>query len=129
MRLRPSQGSAKIERPEPAGTMAPAPSSGRSAGLSVMWVPRLGRMTGTSASSWSSSGRMRSAQTPVALITLSARTVKLSPVSASVARTPAARPSSSTSSVTSQPLTQTAPKRSASSSTVRTRRASSVWQS
>ena len=39
-----------------------------------MCVPRLGRMSGTSASSCSSSGRRRSAHTPVALTTLSART-------------------------------------------------------
>ena len=41
---------------------------------STMCVPRLGRMTGTSASSCSSSGRSRSAQTPVALTTFAART-------------------------------------------------------
>ena len=45
----------------------------------MMCVPRLGRMTGTSASSWSSSGRSRSAHTPVALTTLAARTSNASP--------------------------------------------------
>ena len=44
-----------------------------------MCVPRLGRITGTSASSCSSSGRSRSAQTPVALTTLAARTANSSP--------------------------------------------------
>ena len=60
----------------------------------VTWVPRLGAIRGTSASSWISSGRIRSAQTPVALITLSASTSNRSPVSASTQATPAARPSS-----------------------------------
>ena len=46
-------------------------------------VPREGRMTGTSASSCSSAGRSRSAQTPVALTTLVARTSSSSPLSAS----------------------------------------------
>ena len=68
----------------------------------MMCVPRLGRIRGTSASSWSSSGRRRSAQTPVALTTFDARTTNSSPPSPSRTFTPAARPASSrTSSVTS----------------------------
>ena len=55
-----------------------------SPGSRVMWVPRLGAIRGTSASSWISSGRMRSAQTPVALMTLSASISNSSPDSASV---------------------------------------------
>ena len=94
-----------------------------------MWVPRLGAIRGTSSSARISSGRMRSAQTPVALTTLAALTSKLSPLSASVQRTPAALPSSEISSTTSAPFANTAPKRSASPSTVSTSRASSVWQS
>src|SRR5437763_309314 len=50
-------------RPPPAGTMAPA-LSGRSSAARVTWVPRLGRITGISSSSCSSSGRMRSAAPP-----------------------------------------------------------------
>ena len=72
---------------------------------------------------------MRSAQTPVALTTLSARTSKRSPLSASTQTTPAALPPSEISSTTSAPLQNTAPKRSASPSTVSTSRTSSVWQS
>ena len=95
-----------------------------------MWVPRLGRMRGTSASSWSSSGRSRSAHTPVALTTLSARDLELAAADSRRARsTPAARPPRSSSSVTSTPLATTAPKRSASPRTVSTSRTSSVWQS
>ena len=67
-----------MERPPPAGTIAPA-MSGTSLWSRVMWVPLDGRIRGTSASSWSSSGRMRSAQTPVALTTLSAWIVNSSP--------------------------------------------------
>ena len=44
-----------------------------------MCVPRLGTIVGSSASACSSSGRIRSAHTPVALITLSARTTNSSP--------------------------------------------------
>ena len=54
--------------------------------------PREGRMRGTSASSCSSSGRSRSAHTPVALTTLSARSSKRSPLSASRTQTPRVRP-------------------------------------
>ena len=92
-------------------------------------MPRLGRITGTSSSSCSSSGRIRSAQTPVALTTLSAAIAKRSPDSCSSQTTPAALPASSISSTTGAPFTQTAPKRSASPSTVSTSRESSVWQS
>jgi glycerol-3-phosphate dehydrogenase len=60
---------------------------------------------------------------------LAARTGNFSPVSPSRTSTPAARPPSSTRPVTSSQLAHTAPKRSASDSTVSTRRASSVWQS
>ena len=92
-------------------------------------MPRLGRITGTSASSCSSSGRMRSAHTPVALTTAPAAIGNVSPVSASRTSAPRARPPSSSSPVTSRPLANTAPKRSASPSTVSTSRTSSVWQS
>ena len=94
-----------------------------------MWDPRLGRIFGISSSVSNSSGRIRSAQTPVALTMLSARTSIRSPDSASVKATPAACPPSSRTSVTSAPFTTTAPKRSASPRTVSTRRTSSVWQS
>ena len=94
-----------------------------------MWVPRLGAIRGISSSVRISSGRIRSAQTPVALTTFVARTSKRSPDSASVKATPAALPSSSRISVTSAPFSSTAPKRSASPRMVSTRRASSVWQS
>ena len=43
--------------------------SSSSSSETVTWVPRLGEIRGISASSWISSGRIRSAQTPVALIT------------------------------------------------------------
>ena len=95
----------------------------------VTWVPRLGAIRGTSASSWISSGRIRSAQTPVALITLSASTSNRSPDSPSTQATPAADPLPASSPVTSARLRQTAPKRSASPRIVSTRRTSSVWQS
>ncbi len=95
----------------------------------VTWVPRLGAIRGTSASSWISSGRIRSAQTPVALITLSASTSNAASPSASRQATPAASPSRSSSPVTSARLTHTAPKRSASPRIVSTSRTSSVWQS
>ena len=117
-----------MARPPPAGTIAPA-ESGSVSRASVMCDPRDGRMRGTSASSCSSSGRSRSAHTPVALTTLSARTCKRSPLSASRTQTPRVRPPSSSRSVTSMRLAHTAPKRSASASTVSTRRLSSVWQS
>ena len=59
-----------------------------------MWVPRLGRIVGTSASECSSSGRIRSAHTPVALTTLSAATTNSAPLSPSRTLTPAVRSSS-----------------------------------
>jgi hypothetical protein len=124
----PSHGSTKIVRPPPAGAIAPA-TTGSVAPSTMMCVPRLGRITGTSASSWSSPGRSRSAHTPVALTTLAARTSSSVPDSASRTRAPTARPPSSSSESASTPLTATAPKRSASASTVSTSRASSVWQS
>ena len=75
-------------RSPPAGTtQAPVPMS-RSSVETVMWVPRLGRMHGISSSLRSSSGRIRSAHTPVALTTIAARTSKRSPVSVSVQATP-----------------------------------------
>jgi hypothetical protein len=126
--VRPSHGSAKIERPDPAGTIAPAPIGTRSVD-SVMWVPRLGRMRGISSSAYSSSPLIRSAHTPVAFTMLSARISTLRPPSRSSQTTPHARPSSSSSDTTSQRFAITAPKRSASPSTVSTSRASSVWQS
>ncbi len=67
-----------MNRPPPDGTIAPERSGSLSLG-SVMWVPRDGRITGTSASSRSSAGRSRSAQTPVALTTLAARIENRSP--------------------------------------------------
>src|SRR3954447_6851660 len=94
MSERPSHGSAKMLRPEPAGTIAPE-VSGRSSWRRRMCVPRLGRMTGTSASGRSSCGRRRSAHTPVALTMLSPRTTNASPPSAAVTRTPPAKPPSS----------------------------------
>ena len=51
------------------------------------------RCCGISSSPWISSGRIRSAHTPVALTTFAARTAKRSPDSASTHTTPAARPS------------------------------------
>ena len=115
-------------RPSDAGTIAPTVTGSRSLGR-MMWVPRLGRMIGTSASFCSSPGRIRSAHTPVALTTVRARTGNASPLSASRTWAPRASPSSSTRPVTSRPLANTAPKRSASPSTVSTSRTSSVWQS
>ena len=69
-------GSTNTVVPPAAGAIAPA-RTGRSADGSTMCVPRLGRITGTSASSCSSSGRSRSAHTPVALTTFAARIVEL----------------------------------------------------
>ena len=67
---RPAEPRQREDRaPAPAGTIAPARSGSRPRTI-VRWVPRLGRICGTPASSWSSSGRSRSAQTPVALTTL-----------------------------------------------------------
>ena len=91
-RVRPYQGRAKIARPSPAGTMQAADPVERSARSSSRWVPRLGLIRGTSSSSTTSSGRSRSAQTPVALTTLSAATSIRSPDSASTKATPLARP-------------------------------------
>ena len=68
-RVRPYQGSEKITRPSPAGTTQAASPIGRSAWSSSRWVPRLGAIRGTSSSS-TTSGRISSAQTPVALTTL-----------------------------------------------------------
>ena len=124
----PSHGSTKIVRPSPAGTIAPAVIGSR-CDSTTRWVPRLGRMIGTSASSWSSAGRSRSAHTPVALMTFVARISSSSPDSASRTRAPAARPPSSISSTASSRFAATTPKRSASASTVSTSRESSVWQS
>ena len=92
-------------RPPPAGTIAPT-LIGRSSSARVMCVPRLGRMRGTSSSSWSSSGRIWSAHTPVALITFVARISNSPPPRVSVQRTPAARPSSVSSSSTRQRFAQ-----------------------
>ena len=86
-------------------------------------------MCGTSSSAYSSSGRSWSAQTPVALTTFVGLDLELLAAHVVAHSTPAARPSRSTRPVTSQPLAHTAPKRSASPSTVSTSRASSVWQS
>ena len=91
-RVRPYQGRAKIARPSPAGTMQAADPVERSARSSSRWVPRLGLIRGTSSSSTTSSGRSRSAQTPVALTTLSASTSIRSPDSASTKATPARLP-------------------------------------
>ena len=75
-------------------------------------------------------GPERSAHTPVALTTSAAAIVELArPSRRRAPRRRAARPPSSTSPVTSSRLANTAPKRSASPSTVRTSRTSSVWQS
>ncbi len=126
--VRPSHGSANMNRPPPDGTIAPERSGSLSDGT-VMWVPREGRITGTSASSRSSVGRSRSAQTPVALTTLAARIANRSPLIRSSTSTPSARPSCSRSSRTSTWFRQTAPNRSASWRIVSTRRLSSVWQS
>ncbi len=112
----------------PAGAIAPA-TSGTASCESTMCVPRLGRMTGTSASSCSSPGRSRSAHTPVALTTLAARISSVSPLSASRTTAPFARPESSSSATASSRLAITAPKRSDSPRTVSTSRTSSVWQS
>ena len=95
----------------------------------MTWVPRLGAIRGTSSSVRISSGRMRSAQTPVAFTTVSARTSNRSPLEASTQTTPAALSFLEMTSTTSAPLAKTAPNRSASPSTVSTRRTSSVWQS
>ena len=89
--VRPYQGSAKIIRPSPAGTMQAALPIGRSAASTTKWVPRLGAIRGTSSSS-TTSGRIESAQTPVALTTWSARTSIRSPESPSTKATPAAPP-------------------------------------
>ena len=95
-----------------------------------MWVPRLGAIFGTSASEWSSSGRIRSAHTPVALTTLSARTTNVGPALAVAHGDPRFAPVvRAASSITWSRLAQIAPNRSASPSTVSTSRASSVWQS
>ena len=74
----PGQGEDRAvlaRRDDAGGARRPAGSSIET----VTWVPRLGAILGTSASSWISSGRIRSAQTPVALITLSASTSNSSP--------------------------------------------------
>jgi hypothetical protein len=119
----PSHGRTKTVVPPAAGAIAPA-CTGSSADGSTMWVPRLGRITGSSASSWSSSGRSRSAHTPVALTTLAARIASSPPPSVSRTSAP-----STVSATASTRFTGTAPKRSASPSTVSTSRTSSVWQS
>ena len=51
IRVRPYQGSEKIIRPSPAGTMQAAWPIGRSAWSRIRWVPRLGAIRGTSSSS------------------------------------------------------------------------------
>ena len=115
-------------RPPPAGTIAPAFRCSVSIDT-VTCVPRLGLIAGTSSSAWNSSGRIWSAHTPVAFTTLAARTSNGSPLASSTQRTPAARPSSSSRSVTGARFSRTAPKRSASPRIVSTSRTSSVWQS
>ena len=96
-------------RSAPAGTMQAAFPTGSWSIETVTCVPRLGAILGTSASSWISSGRIRSAHTPVALITFSASTSNRSPLSVSTKATPPARPSRSSRPVTSAPLRHTAP--------------------
>ena len=81
---RPDQGLAEPrQREDRAPLRRPARTAaafiGRRSRSSRMWVPRLGRITGTSSSSCSSSGRIRSAQTPVAFTTFAAATAKRSP--------------------------------------------------
>ena len=92
-------------------------------------MPRLGRITGISSSAYSSCGRIRSAHTPVAFTTLVPHSSNSPPSMVSRTSTPAARPPRSTRPVTSHRFAITAPKRSASPSTVSTSRTSSVWQS
>ena len=84
---------------------------------------------GSSVSSAISELRSSSAQTPVALTMFAPRTSNCPPLSVSTRQTPSARPSRIEKPVTSTRLAHTAPKRSASPSTVSTRRTSSVWQS
>jgi len=62
---------------------------GRSSNRDRQVLPRLGAILGISSSVRISSGRMRSAQTPVALTTLAAWISISSPLSASLAITPA----------------------------------------
>ena len=133
-------GRADQRVPEPRQREDRAPAAGRhdraaasAAGpraRSRTWVPRLGRMRGSSASSWSSCGRSSSAHTPVALTTLAARTSK---ARAALAVEHLARRARGRRARAGPPrsrrLAHTAPKRSASPSTVSTRRTSSVWQS
>ena len=96
----------------------------------MTWVPRLGAIRGTSSSSRISSGRMRSAQTPVALTTFAAPTSNsLAAVGVRAEDAGGLAVVLEISSTTSAPFKNTAPKRSASPSTVSTSRASSVWQS
>ena len=116
-------------RPLPAGTMQAASASGSFSSGSVTWVPREGAIRGTSVSSVISPGLIRSAQTPVALITLAAWISTVSPVSPQRQTTPSALPLRWSSEVTSRRLAITAPKRSASPRIVNTSRTSSVWQS
>ena len=124
----PSHGSTKIVRPPPAGAIAPA-TTGSVAPGTMMWVPRLGRMTGTSASSCSSSGPQPVGPHAGGVDDVGGAHLELLAARASRTRAPTARPPSSSSPHASTPLTATAPKRSASASTVSTSRASSVWQS
>jgi hypothetical protein len=125
----PYQGRTITVRSSPAGTRNAASPTSRSSVEMQMWAPRLGAIRGISSSVRISSGRIVSAQTPVALITFAARSSSFSPDSASVKRTPAARPPSSRTSVASAPFRSTAPNRSASPRIVSTSRESSVWQS
>ena len=120
--VRPSHGSAKIVRPPPAGTIAPPPV-GRRSRDSVTCVPRLGRMRGTSSSSVQLLGADAVRPDAGRVDDVACRAPRTRRrVSVSRTSTPAARPSRSTSSSTSQRLAHTAPKRSASPSTVSTRR-------
>ena len=81
---------------------------GRSRASTTRWVPRLGAIRGTSSSS-TTSGRIASAQTPVALTTWSAATSIRSPESDSTKATPARPARPPVTSTTSAPFSITAP--------------------
>ncbi len=121
----PRQGEDRA--PAAAGTIAP-PTSGTFSGASVMCLPRLGAMRGNLGLVVQLLGAQRSAQTPVALTTLSAATTSSSPVSPSRARPHALRAAGLLDELGDlEAVGADGAEALGLGQTVRTRRESSVW--
>jgi len=127
----PSHGTAKRTRPSDVFGTISACAPGRNPRSTTTCTPWLGATIGArdGASSLRSMSRTASTQTPVALTTQRARSVKGWPVSPSRPCTPRTRPSSRSSPVAGQWFSTTAPCAIAVRASVTASRASSNWPS